>query len=126
MYFEELVKGKKWLWVADGPKNPITGKRRQISRRGKSKAEAKSRVEAAIEEAKQQFSFDPDIKVVDFSIIWFENYLLRGNKPNTNDYREFCLSLINKHIGQLPVKLVTSVKYQAILKIMQLVCCFDM
>ncbi|QMT16125.1 Arm DNA-binding domain-containing protein [Planococcus maritimus] len=45
MYFRELVKGKKWVCVAEGPRDPRTGKRKQISRRGKTKGEAKAKVE---------------------------------------------------------------------------------
>lgn len=37
MHFKELVKGKKWLAVGDGPPDPVTGKRKQIPRRGKTK-----------------------------------------------------------------------------------------
>lgn len=48
LYFEELVKGKKWLAVGDGPRDPVTGKRKQIARRGKTKKEAEKRVLDAI------------------------------------------------------------------------------
>ncbi|MGG1635102.1 Arm DNA-binding domain-containing protein [Paenibacillus sp. NRS-1760] len=37
--------GYKWICVADGPPDPITGERRQISRRADTKKEAKERVE---------------------------------------------------------------------------------
>lgn len=40
MHCKELIKGKKWVCVTDGPRDPVTGKRRQISRRGKTKSEA--------------------------------------------------------------------------------------
>lgn len=42
MYFKELIKGKKWLCVADGPRDPVTGERKQIARRGKTKKKQKN------------------------------------------------------------------------------------
>ncbi|WP_226035507.1 hypothetical protein [Aquibacillus saliphilus] len=35
----------RWVCIEDGPADPVTGKRKQIVRRGKSKGEAKRRVE---------------------------------------------------------------------------------
>ncbi|MFZ7753546.1 Arm DNA-binding domain-containing protein [Bacillus velezensis] len=48
MYTKELIKGKKWLAVGEGPRDPVTGKRKQIPRRGKTKKEAEQRVRDAI------------------------------------------------------------------------------
>ncbi len=42
----------RWVCVADGPRNPATGKRNQIERRGKTQREAKKRVEDAINDLK--------------------------------------------------------------------------
>nr|WP_313897778.1 Arm DNA-binding domain-containing protein [Bacillus litorisediminis] len=41
-------KRKKWVCVADGPRDPVTGERKQISSRGNTKKEAMKRVEEAI------------------------------------------------------------------------------
>ena len=48
MHCNVLIKDKKWVCVADGPRDPVTGKRNQISRRGKTKSEAKKKVEYAV------------------------------------------------------------------------------
>src|SRR5690625_3051101 len=40
----------RWACVEDGPPDPVTGKRQQIWRRGKTQREAKDRVKKAINE----------------------------------------------------------------------------
>ena len=47
MHFVQINK-TTWRCTGEGPRNPSTGKRRQITRRGKSKSEARERVEKAI------------------------------------------------------------------------------
>ncbi|XYJ23041.1 hypothetical protein ACSE3M_14290 [Bacillus velezensis] len=45
MYTEELIKGKKWLAVGDGPRDPVTVERKQIARRGKTKKKLNKELE---------------------------------------------------------------------------------
>ena len=61
MHCKELIKGKKWVCVADGPKDPVTGKRKQISRRGKTiKSAAAKKVQEALASLKD-FGVDEKI-----------------------------------------------------------------
>lgn len=114
MYVEQISKNK-WRCIGEGPRDPITGKRKQITRRGKTQKEAKERVEKAIEELNSSLSIDHNIRFGEFAEKWLENYKLRGNKPATYDYREYCIGLLNKYIRHLKVKQITPFKYQEIL-----------
>ncbi|GGA31421.1 tyrosine-type recombinase/integrase [Psychrobacillus lasiicapitis] len=115
MYCRELIKGKKWVCVADGPRDPATGRRKQISRRGKSQKEAKAKVLAAIEEIDHNLIYDPNITFKDFAYQWFEQYLLKGQKESTYAIREYCIEVLIKYIGSLKMKSVTLTHYQKIL-----------
>ncbi|WP_242750371.1 hypothetical protein [Bacillus sp. A1(2020)] len=42
MYTKELIKGKKWLAVGEGPRDPVTGKRKQIGGQNKKKPSKES------------------------------------------------------------------------------------
>ncbi|UKJ47311.1 MULTISPECIES: hypothetical protein [Lysinibacillus] len=55
MHFIQINK-TPWRCTGEGPRNPTTGKRRQITRRGKSKGEARKRVEKAIAELKKAYT----------------------------------------------------------------------
>ncbi|TSI06675.1 site-specific integrase [Lysinibacillus sp. BW-2-10] len=101
-----------WLCIADGPRDPVTGKRRQVSRRGKSKGEAKKRVEAAIKELENATCFDSKIKFKEFSGQWLQQYRLKGNKETTNEHREYCISLLNKYIANRKMTEITTLDLQ--------------
>ncbi|MFJ8064853.1 tyrosine-type recombinase/integrase [Psychrobacillus sp. NPDC096426] len=111
MHFKQLNK-TTWRCVADGPPNPITGERKQISRRGKSKSHAKERVEQAIEALKSAYNFDSKVKFNNFGIGWMELYRLRGNKDNTNEYREHCIGLLNRYFANKRVTAITTLDIQ--------------
>ncbi len=114
MHIKQLSKNK-YICTADGPRDPVTGKRKQVQRRGKSRKEAKERVEQAIADLKKNISIDTNIRFYEFAEKWFENYKLRGNKPNTLDYREYCISLMNQYIRNMKVREVSALNYQNIL-----------
>ncbi|MDE0581511.1 site-specific integrase [Planococcus sp. A6] len=115
MYFRELVKGKKWVCVAEGPRDPRSGKRKQISRRGKTKGEAKTKVEQAIREAQQLLDYDAKILFSQFAVDWYQHYRNRGNKENTNMTREFGMRWLNEYFGNIPLQSITPKLYQAML-----------
>lgn len=115
MHCKEIVKGKKWLCIADGPRDPITGRRKQISRRGKSKTEARKKVEQALKEVEFSFDYHADISFQDYAEEWFNQYLKRGRKGSTNQTRKFSINYLNKYVAALQVKQVTPKLYQSIL-----------
>ncbi|MER2126339.1 site-specific integrase [Solibacillus sp.] len=114
MYFEQLAKDK-WKCIGDGPRNPVTGKRKLISRRGKTKAEAKKRVLEAIEHARVSFEYNEKITFAEFCEQFMVQYRLRGNKETTNIYREYCLSLFVNYIGNVKITAITAKQLQDIL-----------
>ncbi|MFF5994835.1 tyrosine-type recombinase/integrase [Lysinibacillus sp. KU-BSD001] len=111
MYFEQINKNT-WRCIADGPRHPVTGKRKQISRRGKTKTEAKKRVEEAIEKIKGSVDYSEKITYQEFMEEWLKLYRLKGNKETTVKHREYCLSLMGNHLGKLKIAELTSKQLQ--------------
>ncbi|MER1986621.1 MAG: tyrosine-type recombinase/integrase [Solibacillus sp.] len=111
MFFKQIEKNT-WVCVADGPPDPVTGKRRQISRRGKTKTEAKDKVEKAIVELQSTLSYNAKIKFLDFSKDWLNLYKLKGNKETTVEHRKYCISLLNKYMANIKVTAITPIIIQ--------------
>lgn len=114
MYFEQLGKDS-WKCIGEGPRHPVTGKRKQISRRGKTKSEARKRVQEAIEQARISFEYDAKITFAEFCDKFIVQYRLRGNKETTNNYRAYCLDLFVNYIGKIKMTSITSKHLQDIL-----------
>ncbi|MCA1183431.1 tyrosine-type recombinase/integrase [Bacillus licheniformis] len=119
MYTKELIKGKKWLAMADGPKHPVTGKRRQISRRGRTKKEAEQKVLDAIAAMKKYKIDESVVKKMTFEQLaaeWFNYYALTsGNKKGTLRIRKTEIQLLNKFIAKIYIVDITLRDYQEIL-----------
>lgn len=84
--------GYKWKLTEDGPRDPITGKRRQITRRADTKKEAAEKVKEAIEEIKRRDCHGikdelHNITVSELFERWFELVMKRKIKETT--YREY-------------------------------------
>ncbi|WP_413362297.1 tyrosine-type recombinase/integrase [Lysinibacillus sp. 3P01SB] len=114
MFFEQINK-TTWRCVADGPRHPVTGKRKQISRRGKTKAEAKRRVEEAIEQTYQAVNYNSKITYAQFAQNWLKLYRLKGNKETTVEHRAYCLKLAGQSIENVRVSNLTSKQLQDVL-----------
>ncbi|MED3672035.1 MULTISPECIES: tyrosine-type recombinase/integrase [Bacillus] len=119
MYFEELVKGKKWLAVGDGPRDPVTGKRKQIARRGKTKKEAEKRVLEAIAALVEDGIDESIVKKMTFEKLaadWIRDYALTtGNKKGTIRIRTKEIKILNRYIAKTNIAKITTRKYQKIL-----------
>ncbi|MEK5083178.1 tyrosine-type recombinase/integrase [Bacillus sp. FSL H8-0515] len=119
MYFEELVKGKKWLAVGDGPRDPVTGKRKQIARRGKTKKEAEKRVLEAIAALVEDGIDESIVKKMTFEKLaadWIRVYALTtGNKKGTIRIRTKEIKILNRYIAKTNIAKITTRKYQKIL-----------
>ncbi|MEC2202325.1 tyrosine-type recombinase/integrase [Bacillus subtilis] len=119
MYFEELVKGKKWLAVGDGPRDPVTGKRKQIARRGKTKKEAEKRVLDAIAALTEDGIDESVVKKMTFKKLaadWIRDYALTtGNKKGTIRIRTKEIKILNRYIAKTNIAKITTRKYQKIL-----------
>lgn len=119
LYFEELVKGKKWLAVGDGPRDPVTGKRKQIARRGKTKKEAEKRVLEAIAALVEDGIDESIVKKMTFEKLaadWIRDYALTtGNKKGTIRIRTKEIKILNRYIAKTNIAKITTRKYQKIL-----------
>ncbi|WP_209783689.1 MULTISPECIES: tyrosine-type recombinase/integrase [Bacillus amyloliquefaciens group] len=118
MYTEELIKGKKWLAVGDGPRDPVTGKRKQIARRAKTKKEAEQRVRDAIDALKEDGIDESVVKKMTFEKLaaeWLNEYALTGKKKATLRIRRKEINILNRYIAKINIAQVTGRKYQKIL-----------
>jgi len=104
-----------WRCTGEGPRNPSTGKRRQITRRGKSKSEARERVEKAITELKKAYTFDTKITFDEFSQDWLKLYRMKGNKETTNEHRAYCISLLNRYLAKKKMTAISAIELQGVL-----------
>ena len=118
MHCKELIKGKKWVCVADGPKDPVTGKRKQISRRGKTKSAAAKKVQEALASLKD-FGVDEKIAekitIAELGELWLKEYRLTGVKRSTIDYKVSALRRINSYIGSVKIGDLSLHQYQSML-----------
>lgn len=114
MHFVQINKST-WRCTGEGPCNPSTGKRRQITRRGKSKGEARERVEKAIAELKKAYAFDAKITFDEFSQDWLKLYRMKGNKETTNEHRAYCISLLNRYLAKKKMTTITTIELQGVL-----------
>jgi integrase len=111
----ETKTGKRWQCVADASPDPVTGKRRQIRRQGKSKGEARKKVEQAIaaldgdninESMKKQITFDMVAER------WKKLYENTGVKRGSVRVREKELKIMYRHFPKMPIYKITHTKYQ--------------
>lgn len=114
MHFVQINK-TTWRCTGEGPRNPSTGKRRQITRRGKSKGEAREKVEKAIAELKKAYSFDAKITFDEFSQDWLKLYRMKGNKETTNEHRAYCISLLNRYLAKQKMTAISTIELQGVL-----------
>ncbi|CAM5247242.1 hypothetical protein LSPH24S_01311 [Lysinibacillus sphaericus] len=96
-------------------RHPITGKRRQVTRRGKTKKEAEEKVKQGVAALKHQFTIDPEIRFAKFYNQWLTLYRLKGNKETTVKYREYCLSVLNRYLADYKLINITTVRYQNVI-----------
>ncbi|WP_223557050.1 tyrosine-type recombinase/integrase [Lysinibacillus sphaericus] len=113
--FCEKIDKHTWRCIGEGPRHPISGKRRQVTRRGKTKKEAEEKVKKGIAALKHQSTFDPEIRFAEFSDQWLNLYRLKGNKETTVKYREYCLSVLNKYLAKDKIINITTVRYQGVI-----------
>ncbi|CAH1190380.1 Tyrosine recombinase XerC [Paenibacillus plantiphilus] len=107
--------GYKYICVADGPPDPITGERKQISRRGDSKKEAEERVNQAIKNLKNSGISEKTLKKKSFEVVaneWLNIYSRRKVKENTIRIREDQIGLLIRYIPKTGIGKITNRDYQ--------------
>lgn len=110
--------GHVWECVEDGPRNTATGRRRQIKRRGKTKIEAKQRVEnliKSLEEDGIDHRMTSNMTFEKVANTWLEVYAATGVKRGSVRIREKEVNLLNYYLAQAPISEITHYMYQNLL-----------
>ena len=110
--------GEVWECVADGPRNPATGKRNQIKRRGRTRAEAKKKVEDEIRSLKEDGIDQRANQHITFDRLaekWLEVYEASGVKRGSVRIRKKEVNLLNGYFAKSPVADITHFMYQNML-----------
>lgn len=114
----KLKSGYSWECFADAPRNPVTGKRRQIKRRGRTRAEARSRVEEAIKNLQEKRYDESIARTITFEKIvddWMRVYVNSGVKPGSIRVRTTESNLLKRYFGQATMGSITHKVYQDML-----------
>src|SRR5690625_1828188 len=110
--------GLVWECVEDGPPNPSTGRRRQIKRRGKTRVEAKQRVEDILNSL-QDDGIDYRVStVMTFDKVahtWLEVYAATGVKRGSIRIREKEINLLSEYLAKAPISDISHYMYQNLL-----------
>lgn len=109
--------GYKWICVMEGPPDPVTGERRQISRRGNSKGEAEQRAQDAVDAMQSGLDLKKAKKTSfkDAAYEWLATYSRGEIKASTIRLRTKTLLVLLKHISQINIDRITHNQYQKIL-----------
>jgi integrase len=110
--------GYKWVCVKDGPPDPVTGKRRQISRRADTKKEAEAKVDEVLKELTEHGIDESKVKHLTFEDVAWEwyNVYSRGNvKPNTIRVRKNEIKVLLRYIAKVNINKITHKMHQDIL-----------
>jgi len=108
----------RWVCVEDGPRDPATGRRNQIKRRGKTQREAKKRVQDAIRSLNEDGMDTSTIKIMTFERVaekWMETYIATGVKRGSVRVREKEIKILNKYFAKAPISKITHFMYQNVL-----------
>lgn len=124
MFFRkiELKKGYVWECFEELPKDPVTGKRKRISARGKTKPEAKAILERKIKEATEYgLTTDPEQSTISFEQL--ANEWLKTHKKNMKESaqrsREYHVKRFGKYISKIEVRKITKKMYQNVIDQME-------
>ncbi|GAA0390072.1 tyrosine-type recombinase/integrase [Paenibacillus motobuensis] len=110
--------GYKYVCVIDGPSDPITGKRKQISRRGNTQKEALKRAEAALDELINQEESEEIIAPPTFEEVandWHATFSKRKIKPATKKKRLDDINLLLRFFTNVMINQITHKMYQDML-----------
>lgn len=118
MYCEQITlkSGKKvWSCVADGPPDPVTGKRKQIPRRGKTKKEAMQRVREVIDSLNNDgidLSVSNKMPFQNVAQEWIKEYALTGVKKNSVRVRKKEINMLCSKMALVPIGKISHAVYQ--------------
>lgn len=114
----KLKSGTAWECFDDAPRDPVTGKRRQIKRRGKTMSEAKSRVESVLDSLRVDGIDERISATTSFDKVannWLEIYEAAGKKSGSIRVRTKEIKILNKYFAKMPISDITHYIYQDML-----------
>lgn len=106
-----------WECVADGPRHPMTNKRNQVRRRGKTKKVAMQKVNDEIDRQKNHGVSSKVNKSVTFEQVaweWHGVYALTGVKDSTIRNRRSSIRVLLKHIAKSNIATIDTRQLQGI------------
>lgn len=113
-----LKSGKKrWYCMEDAPNDPVTGERRQIKRTGKTKGEAKKRVEDAINALKNTGVNKKITHAMTFDKVaeeWIISYSKTGKSKNTIRIRQNQIDTLNSRMAKVKISDIDHYTYQQV------------
>lgn len=109
---------QRWECVADGPADPITGKRQQIKRRDERKNVAQKKVEQAIrklEESGLSYRIGETMSFEEVALRWIEDYERTGVKKSTLYNRKKSVKVLCNYMGKWPIGKISASGYQDVI-----------
>lgn len=106
--------GYKWVCTLEGPPDPVTGKRRQIPRRGDTKKEAYERADAVLQKLKDGID-TKKVKKLTFEKVaweWLKTYSKRKIKRGTIRIREKEIKILLRFFAKAIIDKITHRQYQ--------------
>lgn len=114
----DTKKGKVWECTEEIPKDPVTGKRKRVSARGKTKPEAKIKLERKIDEIVEYgLTTDPQQSQITFEKLaneWLETHK-RNTKNSAFRSNQYHIKRFGKYIAKIPVRSITKKAYQNVI-----------
>ncbi|AIQ59732.1 tyrosine-type recombinase/integrase [Paenibacillus borealis] len=106
--------GYKWLCVMEGPPDPASGVRRQISRRADTKTEATNRAQAVVDQLTAGFDLKKAKRTSfeDAANAWVEVYSATDVKASSIRLRKKTLQVLLTKISKINIDRVTHTQYQ--------------
>jgi integrase len=114
----DAKKGTVWECIEELPKDPVTGKRKRLTARGKTRPEAKAKLERKVKEVTEYgLTTDPTQSAITFEQL--ANEWLKVNQKNTKnsaqDSRMYHVKRFGKYIAKIPVRSITKKTYQNVI-----------
>jgi len=117
-----LKKGTVWEVSEELPKDPVTGKRKRITARGKTKPEAKANLERKLKDILEYgLTTDPEQSSITFEQLakeWLKTHK-KNMKHSAQRSREYHVKRFGKYIAKIEVRKITKKMYQNVIDQME-------
>lgn len=110
--------GERWEAIEDIGINPVTGKRKQVTRLGKTRKEAKERLEKYLRSIEEYGVDEKQALRITFEEVaaeWLKVYESTGRKKSSVYIRTKEIRLLNKHMAKKPIGSITHMFYQNVI-----------